>query len=244
LTEQGRYLYCVTDAPDGSFGRIGIGGEEVFGVEYKEVTGVVSPIPFKTIETSLPVILKHQQVVEACRARSTTLPVRFGVIFKNEGGVKEMLSKSYDDYRSKLTKLKGKEEFGAKVILDEAGLKRVRAEVEAASPEIAKLKKSASKAGKGTSYLLKMKVDEALRTETAKRVEELSRAVHHDLEDAALESAVLKSEHEQIVMNAAYLVDTSRRGEFQAEAGKVKRKYEREGLAIHLSGPWAPYSFC
>jgi predicted transglutaminase-like protease len=72
----------------------------------------------------------------------------------------------------------------------------------------------------------------------------MSQAVHDELSRAALESALLKAEHEQIVLNAAYLVDNSHREDFQAEAGKVKRKYEKQGLAIHLSGPWAPYSFC
>ncbi len=244
MTGEGRYLYCVTEAAAGSLGKIGISGNEVTGVAYKDVTAVVSGIPFKTIEASLDNIMVHQKVVEASCSKATTLPVRFGVIFKNEEGVKEMLSKSYQEYRTKLEKLRGKEEFGAKVIIDEAGLKRMRAEVEEESDEVKKLKKAVAKASKGTSYLLKIKLDEALRNETAKRVEDLSQGVNGELLRAALEGALLKAEHEQIVLNAAYLVDRSRRDEFQAEAAKVKRKYEKEGLTIHLSGPWAPYSFC
>ena len=234
----------MTDGDESSFGSIGIEGREVFGVEYKGVTGVVSPIPFKTIEANLPTILAHQKVVEACMAKATTLPVRFGVIFKNENGVKEMLSKSYDDYRTKLVKLNGKDEFGAKVILDEAGLKRVKTEVESESAELGKLRKTVSKAAKGTSYLLSIKMEEAVRNAAAKKVEEMSMGVHAELSRAAVDSAVLKSEHQQIVLNAAYLVDRSRREEFQAESARVRRKYEKEGLTIHLSGPWAPYSFC
>jgi hypothetical protein len=244
LPEVGRYLYCVTEAGGGPLGKIGIEGGEVFPVNYKEVAGVVSPVLFKEVEANLPTILVHQQVVEACRSKATTLPVRFGVIFKSEAGVKEMLSKSYEDYRAKLTKLKDKEEFGAKVILDDAGLQKIKAQVETESEEIGKLRKAASKAGKGTAYLLNIKVDEALRTETAKKIDEMSRSIQAELARGASESAILKAEHEQIVLNAAYLVDRARREEFQAWAAKVKRKFEREGLSIHLSGPWAPYSFC
>jgi hypothetical protein len=244
LTTQGRYLYCVTDAASVSVGNIGISGTEVTGVKHNEVTAVVSAVPFKTLEASLDNIMAHQKVVEACRSQATTLPVRFGVIFKNEEGVKEMLAKSFDDYHAKLVKLKDKEEFGAKVILDDDGLKRIKAKVEAESDDVKKLSKAAAKASKGTSYLLKIKMDEALRNETAKRIETMSQDVHHELGQAALEGALLKAEHEQIVLNAAYLVDRSRRNEFQEEAGKVKRKYEKQGLTIHLSGPWAPYSFC
>lgn len=244
MTSEGRYLYCVTEPLDVKVGNIGIAGKEVSGVLYKDVTAVVSAIPFETIDASLDNIMLHQKVVEACRLKATTLPVRFGVIFKNEQGVKEMLSKSYEDYHAKLAKLRGKDEFGAKVIIDEAGLKKIKAEVETESAEVKKLNKAVAKASKGTSYLLKIRMDEALRIETAKRIENLSRGVYAELAQAALEGALLKTEHEQIVLNAAYLVDRARRDEFQAEAGKVKRKYERQGLAIHLSGPWAPYSFC
>jgi Gas vesicle synthesis protein GvpL/GvpF len=244
MTVEGKYLYCVTEAAGERLGNIGIAGKEVTGVTYRDVTAIVSSVPFKTIDAGLETIMVHQKVVEACRARATTLPVRFGVIFKDQGGVKEMLEKSYADYRTKLSKLRGKEEFGAKVILDEAGLKRVRAEVETESEEARKLSRAVAKASKGTSYLLKIKLDEAVRNEVAKRIEAMSQAVHDELSRAALESALLKAEHEQIILNAAYLVDNSRREDFQVEAGKVKRKYEMQGLDIHLSGPWAPYSFC
>ena len=142
MTGAGRYLYCVTEADSGSFGNIGISGKEVTGVAYKDVTAIVSAIPFKTIDASLDNIMVHQKVVEASRSKATTLPVRFGVIFKNEDGVKEMLSKSYQDYRAKLEKLRGKDEFGAKVIIDEAGLKRIKAEVETESAEVRKLNKA------------------------------------------------------------------------------------------------------
>jgi hypothetical protein len=244
MASEGRYLYCVTEAAEAKVGKIGISGKEVSGVAYKDVTAIVSAIPFKTIDASLDNIMLHQKVVEACRLKATTLPVRFGVIFKNEEGVREMLSKSYEDYHAKLAKLRGKDEFGAKVIIDEAGLNRIKAEVETESAEVRKLNRAVAKASKGTSYLLKIKADEALRIETAKRIEDLSQGVYAELAKAAVEGALLKTEHEQIVLNAAYLVDRSRREEFQGEAERVKRKYEKQGLAIHLSGPWAPYSFC
>ena len=244
MTGEGRYLYCVTEGTGDAFGKIGLTCKEVFGVAYKDIAGIVSTIPFKTIESTLTSILTHQQVVEACTAKATTLPVRFGVIFKNEEGVKELLAKSYSSYRAKIEELRGKEEFGAKVILDEAGLKKIRAEVEKESEELGKLRKSMAKATRGTLYLLKIKMDEALRSETAKRIGDVSGAVHNELGRAAVQSTLLKSDHEQIILNGAYLVDRSKQSEFQSEAEKIMGKFGKQGLTIHVSGPWAPYSFC
>jgi len=244
MTAEGRYLYCVTEGAGDNFGKIGLTGKEVFAVAYKDVAAIVSAIPFKTIESTLTSILAHQQVVEACTAKATTLPVRFGVIFKSEEGVKELLAKSYASYHAKILELKGKEEFGAKVILDEAGLKKIRAEVEKESDELGKLRKSMAKATRGTLYLLKIKMDEALRSEIAKRIGDVSGAVHTELGRAAVKSTLLKSDHEQIILNGAYLVDRARHDEFQSEAEKIKGRFEKHGLTIHVSGPWAPYSFC
>lgn len=244
LEPEGRYLYCVTEAVDVDLGRIGIRNSKVFPVLYKDLVGMVSSIQYEALEASLPDILVHQKVVEACWSKATTLPVRFGVIFKNENGVKQMLAKSYEDYRAKLTKLRNKDEYGAKLIISEQGLKRIKDDIESQSEEVGKLKKVVSKSSKGTSYLLKIKMDEALRNETAKSIEELANGVHADLSKAALQSALLKSDHEQIALNGAYLVARSQRSEFEAQVGNVKRRYEKEGVGIHLSGPWAPYSFC
>src|SRR5467141_6762 len=112
MTAEGRYLYCVTEGTGNTFGNIGLSGKDVFAVAHKDIAAIVSAIPFKTVESTLTSILTHQEVVEACTAKATTLPVRFGVIFKNEEGVKELLAKSYPNYRAKILELRGKEEFG------------------------------------------------------------------------------------------------------------------------------------
>ena len=244
LEPEGRYLYCVTEAVDTDLGKIGLRNSKVFPVLYRDLVGVVSSIAYESLEASLPDILVHQKVVEACWSKGTTLPVRFGVIFKNENGVRQMLAKSYEEYKAKLTNLEKKDEYGAKVIISEEGLKKIKQGIESQSEEVGKLKKVVAKSTRGTSYLLKIKMDEALRNETAKTIEELAKNVHTDLTKAALQSALLKSDHEQIALNAAYLVPRGQRKEFEAQVVAVKRRYESEGVGIHLSGPWAPYSFC
>jgi Gas vesicle synthesis protein GvpL/GvpF len=242
---EGRYVYCVVDSPesrhlDGS----GVLGKPAYVIGSKDIGAVVSTIPFAEIEPSMDNILAHQRVVEASRRVVTTMPVKFGVIFKTEEGVKTLLERSHDEYQSKLEKLTGKDEFGVKVLFRKEGMQRIKATVERDSPEITKMKRSLKKSGQGASYFTQMKIDEAVRNQTYKKLDALSRKIHEELARHAEANAILKSEHEQILLNAAYLVRRDEGQEFLERAARLGRDHVDTGLIVHSSGPWAPYSFC
>lgn len=242
---EGRYLYCILDgAETRNLGKVGIQGGEVRVLPYESVGAVISPVPFSEIESNLGNILVHQKVVDLARGIGTALPVRFGIIFKTEEGVKKMLSKSYESYRTKLHKLKDRDEFGVKVILNDSGLKRIRESVAAHSEEVVATRKKLPKSGRGTSYLLRLKMEEAIKNQLYKKIEDLSQQIYTRLGAPADERTVLKSDHEQIILNAAYLINRREVERFQKEVEAVRKDFGGEGLIVHTSGPWAPYSFC
>ena len=241
----GRYVYCVVDSAEATgLEDVGLLGRPAHVVGHKDIGAVVSLIPYAEIEASIDNILAHQRVVEASRKIGTTLPVKFGTIFKKEDGVASLLVKSYDDYRRKLTKLEGMDEFGVKVLFNKAGMAKVKSAVEQTSPEVVKMRRSLAKAGEGKSYFTKLKMNEAVRSEAYREMDRLSREIHEDLVQNSQESSILKSEHEQIVLNAAYLVRRGDGDAFLARAGRLGKEYAEKGVLVHSSGPWAPYSFC
>jgi Gas vesicle synthesis protein GvpL/GvpF len=242
---EAQYLYCIVEADRApKLGKVGIMEGQVAAVPYKEIAALVSPVPYGELESNLANIMAHQKVVELAREASTTLPVRFGVIFKTRDGVKELLTKSYASYTSKLAKLKGKDEYGVKVIITSEGMKQLTQLVGKESSEVNKLVRDTAKAKKGTAYLLKLKADEALRTETLKRLEEVSESVDAKLARVATDSQRLKSDHEQIVLNASYLVERGEAIKLKEAADMASSEIKKMGLELHMSGPWAPYSFC
>jgi hypothetical protein len=241
----GRYVYCIVDsARPAGLEDVGLFGKPAHIVGYKDVGAVVSVVPYAEIEANIDNIMAHQRMVEASRKIGTTLPVKFGTIFKREDGVVTLLTKSYDDYRKKLMKLDGMDEFGIKVLFNKAGLAKLKSEVEKTSPEIVKMRRSMAKAGKGASYFTKLKMSEAIKSEAYRKMDQLSREIHADLVLNSQENSILKSEHEQIVLNAAYLVPRQDDEAFLARAGLLGKEYAEKGLLVHSSGPWAPYSFC
>lgn len=241
----GLYLYCIVDtAETAKLGSIGLFGNPAYIINHEEIGAVISPIPYQETNASIDNILAHQRVIEAARKVGTTLPVKFGTIFRKEEGVRTLLSKSHGEYRSKLDKLKGMDEFGVKVMYNKAGIAKMRDQVERATPEVVKMRKSIAKSSSGKSYFTKMKMNEAIRSETYRKIDELSREIHKELVKSSMENSILKTEHEQIILNAAYLVPRGRGDAFLTRAADLGRRYAEKGLIVHSSGPWAPYSFC
>ncbi len=240
----GRYLYSILEGKEKhNFGAIGLFDKEVYAISYKDISAVISSMPFTEMRPDIQHITCHQRVVEESRNCGTTLPVRFGILFKTEEGVKKMLTKSYHDFKTKMAKVQGKEEYGLKIILDQSKINKLKAETQD-TPEIKKIKKEITASGKGSAYFLKMKMDEAIKNEAYRKIDRMSDEIHQELGKIAKDRCLLKADLEQIVLNAAYLIDKSDRDMFYEKLEDIKLRYNNSGLVFHLSGPWAPYSFC
>lgn len=225
------------------FPNVGLFGKSAYTLGYKDVSAVISNVPLKEMKPDADTITSHQRIVEESRVHSTILPARFGIMFKSEDSVKQMLSKSYKDLKTKIAKLKGKDEFGLKILIDESDLKKFSSSSEN-NPEVKKIKKEISASGEGTAYFLKMRMAEAIRNDTYRRIENLSNEIHSEISTTVTESCLLRSDFDQIILNAAYLVTRTEVPKFQRKLDILKNKYGKDGFNFHLSGPWAPYSFC
>jgi hypothetical protein len=131
-----------------------------------------------------------------------------------------------------------------KVLFNKAGMARIRSTIEETSPEVVKMRRSLEKTKEGKSYFTKLKMSEAIKNEAYRKLDELSRKVHEDLVRNSQEASILKSDHQQILLNAAYLVRREEGTDFLARATRLGKEYAEKGLIVHSSGPWAPYSFC
>ncbi|HZT35730.1 MAG TPA: GvpL/GvpF family gas vesicle protein, partial [Nitrososphaera sp.] len=117
--------------------------------------------------------------------------------------------------------------------------------VELESAAIQKLKDEISSSpNKGRAYFLKMKLQDALKTETLRKIDDMSSIVHQELVGMADKSVKLRSDVNQVILNASYLVDRSRVAAFEQKVLELRQQFAARGLTIHTSGPWAPYSFC
>lgn len=241
----GRYVYCILNSENQKkLGKIGILDTMVYTINHNDISAVVSTMPFKEFEPKIDNIVAHQRVVDTARKIETALPVRFGVIFKGDEGVKRLLKKSYKNFKTKLHYLKDKDEIGIKVLLDKKQIEKIKQSVSDNSDEIKKLKKDISSSGEGTAYFLKMRLDDAIKNEVLQQINKLASQIHKEISDLAVENRLFSNELDNVVLNSAYLINKSDYDNFNKNLELIKKHYKLHNLSFHMSGPWAPYSFC
>lgn len=242
---EGKYLYCILDGEGKqSFGRIGINGKSVYTIPYDGLSAIVSDVPFKEIEPRVNDITAHQEAVETARRMGTVLPIRFGTIFKTEDAVIKVLRSSHKNLVAKLTRFKDRHEFGVKILVEKTSMEKFERLVQDESAEARKIRQKISAKSPGTSYLLKLQLNDIIRNETLRRIDRTCEEIHQRLAAVAEDNRLLKTELEQILLNASYLVHKNRTDSFYRTLDKLKPEYEPQGFMFHVGGPWAPYSFC
>jgi hypothetical protein len=95
----------------------------------------------------------------------------------------------------------------------------------------------------GTAYLQRRR--NALRAAERRRDAEhaLADRTHAAMAQHATEAAQRQTGHEDLLLNAAYLVDARRQDAFHAEADGQAALLMPDGVRLDVIGPWPPYSF-
>ena len=174
----------------------------------------------------------HHGVVDALAHHHTVAPVRLATVYRTEDGVRALLDHHAEDIAGVLERVRDHGEWAVKAF---------RAAEPEPDPDA-----PADSARPGTSYLLRRRSahDRAAATRKA-----LSRAVEQ-LDQALSRYAAarrryppqdpqLTGDSEEMLLNAAYLVDQGRTEQFC----QVARQRDGDRLRLALSGPWPAYSF-
>jgi gas vesicle protein GvpL/GvpF len=211
----------------------------VFGEEFLDAH--LSDAPWVTVRA-----MRHEQVVEHFARNTSVVPLRFGTIYLDETGIKQMLADKEAQLRVILDRVKGHEEWGVNVYCDRTVLLENITNI---SPRLREMTATAKSALPGQSYLLQKKI-EALRADevkleierTAKRIEERLSS----LSDGVSRLRVLNvetTEHGELRSKFAFLVAKTNFEDFRDAAEEIAREIESAGIRIELTGPWPAYNF-
>lgn len=253
------YLYCVTkDKPlSCNFKDLGIKIRPVFFQRTYAVVSSVSPDDFS--EDNLKKNLAdmcwvekntrlHEKVIEEIMKDQTVLPFKFGTVFESEANVEKLLKTNNVEFKAVLALLEGKEEWGLKIYCNSGYFK----DALSAENELIKEKdKEITSAGRGKAYFLKKKKDEIIKNIINEKISEYTKDCFERLKITAVDTKInrilpkeVTEKKEDMVLNAAFLINNKRVKEFESVLVYLKAKYMDKGLIFDCTGPWPPYNFC
>ncbi|MDX8036682.1 GvpL/GvpF family gas vesicle protein [Lentzea sp. BCCO 10_0856] len=216
----GLYAYVITrDRPDSLAGFRSIAHRGlalvVAEVDLDRFTGLDLDEP--TEDSRLAVLVReHDAVVRAVFQLEPVLPLRFGTVLDGADAAVRLLGARHEEALAWLDRVDGRREWGLRV--------------RAAAPEPVDLRDVS-----GTAYLAQRR----RRLTAAEDARRAASAVHRAMTSHAAESTC-RDHAGDLLLEAAYLVDTGREADFHAE---IHRLTGELGLPAEITGPWPPYSF-
>ncbi len=254
VTGQGRYLYCIAEGGEQvSLGTIGIEGQEVYTLPYRDICAVVhdSPAePYRSTDREVVNlwVLAHQRVVdEAWERWGTVLPLGFDTIITNREGAKpqeniaKWLQNDYDNLKSKMEKVRSKAEYGVQIFWEPQVIVQ---NLTTTSPEISKLKEKIKSQSTGIAYMYKQKLENALKRELEAKADQCFRDFYGRIRRHAVSIVVEKTkpgdQNTQMIMNLSCLLPRDKTAELGEELHRIN---SMEGFSVRFTGPWPPYSF-
>jgi hypothetical protein len=171
----------------------------------------------------------HEAVLEGALRAGDLVPFRMCTIYRSPDTVRHMLATEGERMERALARLRGKAEWGVKAF---------------ARPEAASA--PAERPASGTEYLRRRSAERRQADEAGDALAATVAGVHARLAEGACAAVLappqdrrLSGRDAEMVLNASYLVERERAGDF---AGLVDA-LGRDGVALELTGPWPAYHF-
>src|SRR5436190_5095371 len=114
------YVYAITDAGQTLPPVRGLADAPLGEVVQRELAAVYSVHLDEEIAATEETLWQHEHVVEAFMEDRAVLPVRFGIVFRDEAAVAAELEKRYGSLSASLEKVRGRVELGVRVLRPDA----------------------------------------------------------------------------------------------------------------------------
>ena len=244
-TETGCYVYgIVPSSTAGGFdlprGLAGIDDAAVEIVEHGPVAAVVAAVRVERPPGRRKDLLAHKSVLDACASAGPVVPIRFGSMMPNRVSVvDEILVPEEDALVEMLQQLTGRSQFNVRASYHESV---ALAEVVAANPEIAELRRLTKDQPEEVSYAQRVRLGELVARALAAKREGDSFVILDAVLPHVDAHVVRESSDVDHLLDMSVLVPDRGRAAFE-DALEAVAEAMHEQARLQLVGPMAPYDF-
>jgi len=217
----------------------GVGGAPVGRVVSGGLAALVSPVEGEELRATRRDLLSHSAVLERAIAAGPVLPLRFGIVLRDEDAVaQELLEPRRDELAALLERFERLVELRVKAFYDEDAVLR---EIVRSDPAIARLNEATRGASDATAQAQRVRLGEAVAHALGATCESDSRAVLARLRPLA-EDVVVEDGDSSLAFTASFLVDRGRVEAFDQAMDEIAREHEGR-ITFKYLGPLPPHSF-
>ena len=185
---------------------------------------------------------RHQDVVSDLMKRTAIVPLRAFTLFSSEDALRAYLHGHREMLAKMLERLDGKQEWTLRVEFEPA---RWSESLTSRVASLRALEDDIAGAPPGKAFLLRKKFDDAKKraSHTAEQevVAEIERVVLDELSCETI--AETRERRDGAFPQINVLLDRDEEATLQELHGTLNARYEREGVALAMTGPWPPYTF-
>ncbi len=252
------YVYGIASADAGELvGALasvaGVGASPPYGIERDGLVALASDVPLaefdeerlrenlNDVEWLEQTARGHEFVLEAARESATIVPLRLCTIYRSEDHVRVMLEREQAVFRDALRRLKGKTEWGVKLIAEPGALERALSEDNS---------EDADEVSPGVAYMQNRGREAREREEIDALANSWAAEAHERLAESAVEALLNPLQNPEVsghvgemLLNGVYLVEDAGMDGFTAEVEALVIDFDDREVSVEMTGPWPPYNF-
>jgi len=244
IPKEGKYIYgIIRHSGQIDFGPIGIGkrADRVYGINYKDISAIVSNSPIIQYEARRVNMTTHEKVLEDVMKEFSVLPVRFSTISEHDddAGILRILENDYGKFSDLLSKMDGKKELGLKVLAHEAPM---YANIVEKYENIKTLRGKLMGLPVDKTHYQRMKIGEMVAEALKKETSNFKDIILNALNPLTVDVKLNDNYGELMILNAAFLIKNISEPEFDKTVNDLDEKYGTL-MTFKYVGTLPPYNF-
>jgi len=236
---QGEFFYAVILAEEKrEFEAIGLDGQRVYTIVYKDIAAVVSDYPrVDSIKLLRKNLSPYHRVCKELGKAFTTLPARFGQIVKDKDEVLRVLEENFKKIRGELDRLDNKVEMGLKLWWE---VDNVFQYFLSQDQQLRSYREKLLRRSRSPSRMEQLDFGRYFYDRMNAVRQRITKKVLSSLPPG--EVRVEDPSEDKMVMNASLLVKKEESKEFEKGVNKAASSLGKE-YRLKIDGPWVPFSF-
>ena len=243
MAEEGKYIYGIIDTNGvRNFGAIGIGGrgDVVSNINYQDISAVISNYPMEKYELSKENLLAHEEVVERVMSDYTVLPMRAFTIAANAEEVRDFLRKHYRELTGLIKDMDNKVELGLTAFWKD--MAPIFQEIVNENGKIRTLREKIAGIAERQGFKEKINLGEMVASAVKYKKEIEGEEILRSLKKSAIDFRMNDVRGDEMIINAAFLIDRGWENEFDSKVRELNSKYAQR-IRFKYVGPMPPYNF-